>query len=143
MIGKPGPFQIIENDGDGNVDRPVIPPRRNYSCSHYDTCLNICASLNWDNFTCRGCSQRVDPNVLWRAQVERRNDPISQSLCKLPPVKPIAGNGEITAELNSPNPLAHQEVLQRAPQVAGSTANDDFLTSDIVESMDLYEKGNR
>lgn len=85
-IGSPGPFPIIENEGRGNVDSPVSAPRRRYSCSHYESCLNLAAALNWDNFTCRGCSGNIEPALLWRAHQALRRDGIAERICSIPEI---------------------------------------------------------
>ena len=76
-----GPFQIIDIDCRGGVDSPISPPRRRYSCEHYDTCLDLAAALNWDNYTCRGCSGNVDQKLLWRARQEIRKDKFVRAIC--------------------------------------------------------------
>ena len=88
MFGKPGPFQVIENDGDGDVENPIAAPRRRYSCDHYQTCLDLACALNWDNFTCRGCSGNVDRTLLWRAQSAQKKDGVARKLCHLPGLSP-------------------------------------------------------
>lgn len=88
MIGKPGPFQIIEGEGVGLVDAPVAAPRRRYSCNNYATCLDLAAALNWDNFTCRGCNGEVNQNLLWRGHQAKRRDDVAESLCTLPELGP-------------------------------------------------------
>jgi hypothetical protein len=87
MIGKPGPFQIIEGEGSGVVDAPIAAPRRRYSCDNYSCCLDLAAALNWDNFTCRGCSGEVDQTILWRAHQARKKDTVVSTLCVLPEIK--------------------------------------------------------
>lgn len=87
MIGKPGPFQIIESEGCGNVDAPISAPRRRYGCDHYDTCLNLAAALNWDSFTCRGCSEEIDEALLWRAKQAEKRDSVARSLCQIPHIQ--------------------------------------------------------
>ena len=87
MIGKPGPFQVVENEGCGAVPAPMDPPRRRYECVNYETCLNIACALNWDSFTCRGCSGDVDESVCWRARQALRKDQVADRLCELPTVK--------------------------------------------------------
>ena len=77
-FGKPGPFQIIEPE---TLDLPSDAPRRRYTCSNYETCLNMAAALNWDNFTCRGCSGELNESLLWRAQAESRKDKIVKEIC--------------------------------------------------------------
>lgn len=84
MLGKPGPFQVIEDSGLGIVDDPVSAPRRRFSCSNYDLCLNLAAALNWDNFTCRGCSGQVDESLLWRARQAMKRDMVVRRLCDIP-----------------------------------------------------------
>lgn len=86
MIGKPGPFQIIENEGSGVVDSPMAAPRRRYECPNYQCCLDIAAALNWDNFTCRGCNGEVNEPLAWRAHQARRKDVLVDSICSLPPI---------------------------------------------------------
>ncbi len=87
MIGKPGPFQIIEDDGIGALDQPMPAPRRRYSCPHYEKCLNLAAALNWDSFTCRGCSGEVDEAVLWRARQAQKRDLVAGKLCDVPEIR--------------------------------------------------------
>ena len=95
MIGKPGPFQIIGTEGCGSLDDPISPPRRRFSCYNYETCLNLAAALNWDNFTCRGCSGQVNDVVLWRARQEFKRDAIAHRLCELPEIEFHCGAEEI------------------------------------------------
>lgn len=99
MIGKPGPFQIIESEGCGLVDAPMTPPRRRYSCAHYATCLDLAAALNWDNFTCRGCCGEVEESLYWRAHQASKKDNVARSICDLPDIKYVA------SEANPPEPL--------------------------------------
>lgn len=87
MIGKPGPFQIIESEGVGNVDFPIAAPRRRYACKNYSTCLDLAAALNWDNFTCRGCSCEIDQSILWRAHQAKKKDNVVSTLCALPEIR--------------------------------------------------------
>ncbi len=84
MLGKPGPFQIIKNGEYGLGDVPLPAPRRRYSCPHYETCLNLAAALNWDNFTCRGCSGQVDQTLYWRAHQMAKKDNVVRQLCEIP-----------------------------------------------------------
>ena len=80
-FGKPGPFPVIENDGSGLVDSPIAPPRRDYSCANYSSCLELACALNWDSFTCRGCSKDVDPSLVWQAQSKKLKDEVARTLC--------------------------------------------------------------
>lgn len=92
MIGKPGPFQIIENE---SLDFPVEPPRRRYSCGNYESCLNLAAALNWDSFTCRGCSGSVNEALCWRAQQELKKDGIVRTLCsEIPDIQFVSSEAE-------------------------------------------------
>ena len=84
MIGKPGPFQIIESNGTGLVDSPMCAPRRRYECHNYATCLDLAAALNWDNFTCRGCSGEIEESLYWRAHQASKKDAVVNSLCEVP-----------------------------------------------------------
>lgn len=90
MIGKPGPFKIVESDGSGQVDNPISAPRRRYYCLNYSTCLNLAAALNWDNFTCRGCSEEINESLLWRARQAKRRDKVADKLCKIPPAQALS-----------------------------------------------------
>lgn len=87
MIGTPGPFRIIESDSAGSVDAPIPPPRRRYMCHNYTTCLDIAGALNWDNFTCRGCSGEADQTLLWRAKNSIKKEKGLSRLFKLPIIK--------------------------------------------------------
>ncbi|MCB0353629.1 MAG: hypothetical protein KDD64_08900 [Bdellovibrionales bacterium] len=84
MLGKQGPFPVIEDRGSGDVVAPMEPPRRRYSCDNYETCLSLAATLNWDNFTCRGCNGLISENLLWRAHQAHRRDRIAQRICDIP-----------------------------------------------------------
>ena len=84
MIGKPGPFQVIDNDAIGSPNAPIQPPRRKYECTNYETCLNLAAALNWDSFTCRGCNGEVAENLFWRAHQMEKRDKLVGVICNLP-----------------------------------------------------------
>lgn len=83
-IGKPGPFQIIESEVQGHIDNPINAPRRRYDCPHYETCLVIAAGLNWDSFTCRGCSGEYEQSLNWRARQEINKDKTVKKICEMP-----------------------------------------------------------
>lgn len=83
MIGKPGPFQVIESEGNGCVDAPIDPPRRRYSCDSYSICLDLAAALNWDSFTCRGCNGSVDECLIWRALQAKKKDQVAERICSV------------------------------------------------------------
>jgi hypothetical protein len=82
ILGTPGPFQVIETQGIGDVDSPIDAPRRRYDCQNYDTCLELAAALNWDNFTCRGCDNTMNQSYIWRARQAARKDDVAGSLCE-------------------------------------------------------------
>ena len=86
VLGKPGPFQIVRGSASGANERPNVPPRRRYLCKNYQSCLSIAAALNWDNFTCRGCSGEVDESTLWKAHQEIRRDKTVRRICALPSI---------------------------------------------------------
>jgi hypothetical protein len=68
------------------VEAPVEAPRRRYDCQNYCTCLDLAAALNWDNFTCRGCSGDIDEKLLWRARQALRKDEVARQVCDLPAI---------------------------------------------------------
>jgi hypothetical protein len=90
---KPGPFQIIEQE---SLDSPSEAPKRRYECSHYETCLNLAAAMNWDSFTCRGCNGEVNESYFWRAQQEAKRDKIVRTLCSHMPDISLVSNGQNT-----------------------------------------------
>lgn len=91
---KAGPFQIIDSHAAAPSESPAIPPRRRYECVNYETCLNLAAALNWDNFTCRGCSGEVDESLLWRARQAFKRDAIVKALCEVPEIPLHQGEPE-------------------------------------------------
>jgi hypothetical protein len=95
MNFKAGPFQIIECDGSGSIDEPITAPRRRYSCPRYATCLDLAAALNWDSFTCRGCSGEIDETLLWRARQAQKRDSVAGEICEIPEIKYVGTEGEI------------------------------------------------
>lgn len=86
MVGKPGPFQVIKSD-EAASNCPSQAPRRRYECENYQSCLNIAAALNWDSFTCRGCSGAVDECLFWRAHNAQRSDKVAETICDIPPIR--------------------------------------------------------
>jgi hypothetical protein len=76
----------------GEDGRPAAePPNRNYDCKHYETCLDLAASLNWSSFTCQGCSGEVNSALLWRAHQNQRKDSVAKALCDLKPIEKVSG----------------------------------------------------
>ena len=87
-IGRPGPFQVINTPAiTAPQDNPNEPPRRRYECCNYETCLALAAALNWDSFTCRGCTGEVNETLYWRAAHEIKRDRAVKKICELPPLK--------------------------------------------------------
>ena len=80
-LGTPGPFQVIEDTNASELANPSEAPRRKYDCVNYESCLDLAAALNWDSFTCRGCNQQINHNLVWRAHQAKRHDSIANSLC--------------------------------------------------------------
>jgi len=158
MLGKPGPFQIIESEGCGDVDAPIAAPRRRYECLHYTTCLNLAAALNWDSFTCRGCNSEIDEVLLWRARQAQKKDSVARSLCACPPihaheVQPKSaglshgGSANEVAE-NTPTyngetdrTTTQKTVARTACATKGSTANGENGAVDITEHGDVRPVG--
>lgn len=104
MKREHGPFQVIENDGSGSVDSPIEAPRRRYACSNYSICLNLAASLNWDNFTCRGCSGNVDEPLLWRARIAQKKNRVTEKIFSASEtrVHEISTQTKVTQQIGSP-----------------------------------------
>lgn len=105
LPGTPGPFEVRHessapsflnsdhsNSATGNVGVVDAPrptdevPRRRYECEHYELCLGLAASLNWESFTCRGCSGETNQNLLWRARLTARKDSVAAKLLRAQPV---------------------------------------------------------
>ncbi len=118
IIGKPGPFQIIEALGSGEVDSPIEPPRRRYDCHNYEVCLDIATALNWDSYTCRGCSTEINQALLWRAHQAARKDTVAGSLCeRLPHIGVHESKPEAAAEtpdLEKPTPRKRATAIDKA-----------------------------
>ena len=86
-IGKPGPFQIIKDEGMLSTINPTEAPRRRYSCPSYETCLNVACALDWDSFTCRGCCGEVNESLVWRTRQIMRKDRLAGKICDKPEIK--------------------------------------------------------
>lgn len=104
VIGTPGPFEVRnELSVDCSPLTTLAPrsrstetptpiqelPRRRYDCDNYETCLGLAASLNWESFTCRGCSGTPSDHLMWRARVSARSDSVAAKLLKAPPIAPL------------------------------------------------------
>ena len=96
-LGTPGPFQVIEDTNSSELGNPSEAPRRKYDCINYESCLDLAAALNWDSFTCRGCNQQINNNLVWRAHQAKRHDSIANSLCNhLPNISVLCSESETT-----------------------------------------------
>ena len=54
---------------------------RRLECSHYESCLNLAAALDWESFTCKGCNGEIDESLLWRAGQSTKRDAIAKAIC--------------------------------------------------------------
>ena len=87
------PGKVIQDqhqlgDDDLDSDTPLAePPLRIYECNNYETCLDLAASLNWENFTCKGCDRNINKNLFWLARQNQRKDGVARALCQLPPIE--------------------------------------------------------
>gem|GEM_PF-6479002 len=54
---------------------------RNIDCLNYQRCLNLAATLDWDGFSCEGCSGEINESLLWRAGQRARKDSVAMALC--------------------------------------------------------------
>jgi hypothetical protein len=103
QIGSPGPFEVRFDDlcpedvkpiaGDVQTAPNSETPRRRYECPSYDRCLELAAALNWESFTCRGCSGHVNDALLWRAGQAIRRDSVAKAICSAPKISTLSGNG--------------------------------------------------
>lgn len=99
LIGTPGPFEVrtelLVSHSASSSDTTDVPtpnsdvPRRRYECESYEMCLGLAGALNWESFTCRGCSGQPSENLLWRARVSARKDSVAARLLKAPPIVPL------------------------------------------------------
>lgn len=124
-IGKPGPFQIVESEGHGDLDNPINAPRRRYDCGNYETCLIIAAGLNWDSFTCRGCNGDVEQSLYWRARQEINKDTVVKKICELP-------KACVQSETNTDMPALTLVKSSSASSDRSLTGNDDGKKLKVV-----------
>ena len=112
LLGKPGPFQIVETDGRGELDNPIAAPRRRYDCTNYEGCLALAAALNWDSFTCRGCNGEIDSTLCWRAHQIAKKDRVADQICELPALEMHEAVNELPPpDGSSPSPGSSDKVL--------------------------------
>ena len=81
LLGTPGPFQVCEDKSYEEHANSSEAPKRKYDCTNYDACLDLAAALNWDSFTCVGCNQELNSNLVWRAHQAKRHDAVAHSIC--------------------------------------------------------------
>jgi hypothetical protein len=127
QIGSPGPFEVRFDDVTSQdsvnaqetacitLDEAV--PRRRYDCASYDRCLELAAALNWESFTCRGCSGRVNDALLWRVGQALRHDTVAKALCSAPKLSALSGSSR---QLDLSKDMTGQ--TQKTPALC-STAN--------------------
>ena len=102
QIGSPGPFEVrfddvacqeaIDVQGVGSATIEDATPRRRYDCASYDRCLQLAAALNWESFTCRGCSGHINDALLWRVGQAIRRDTVAKAICAAPKISTLSGS---------------------------------------------------
>ena len=65
---KKGPFQIIIDVEDNWPFTKSGFSERIHSCIYYQTCLEIAATLDWDDFSCRNCTGSINQAILVQAE---------------------------------------------------------------------------
>ena len=63
--------------------------KRDFDCNNYETCLGLAAALNWDSFTCDSCARKINPQLIWRAHQNIRQDKSLNQICDLPEIKKL------------------------------------------------------
>lgn len=78
-------------------------PYRNFGCANYDRCLSLAAALDWDSFSCSGCDEQINEQLIWRAHHRLRAEPQLAELFDLP----VTASGETgtTVSLGEVPPL--------------------------------------
>jgi hypothetical protein len=103
--GMTGPFEVVFQAGEAlstlhssNAAEALhytlneaADPHRNLECQHYETCLNLAAALNWDSFTCQGCSGSINESLKWRAGQNTRRDAVAKAICGAPKATIVKG----------------------------------------------------
>jgi len=72
-----GPFPCRQEDDE-------FTPDRQFHCQNYETCLNLAAALDWESFTCQGCSQEIDEKLCWKAHLAQKKDLVAEKICDIP-----------------------------------------------------------
>jgi hypothetical protein len=80
-----GPFEVAARSSECEpVESALV---RNLDCKNYCTCLNLAVSLNWESFTCEGCSGELNEALKWRAGQHARQDAVTRALCPKPGIR--------------------------------------------------------
>src|SRR5690606_31514391 len=82
-----GPFQVIWIEQDvhqhgkgssgGSCSAQLTPhtaPLRRYDCDNYQCCLELAAALDWESFTCLGCSGELNDKLFRQAHMAQRGE---------------------------------------------------------------------
>jgi hypothetical protein len=89
-IASRGPFEM---DVDGVIpEKTEVQIVRNLDCAHYTICLNLAVALDWESFTCEGCSGEINESLKWRAGQSARRDSVTRALCPMPEIKLVKGD---------------------------------------------------
>ena len=94
MKFRPGPHQVFDSDLPRLAEGATGSPPRYYGCCNYSTCLNVAAALNWDNFSCCGCSAEVDQALFWQARQAQKKDAVAKRLCSIPQAELMDGRAK-------------------------------------------------
>ena len=107
MAEKSGPFQVLAKDS--NLLADGEGPDRNFACKNYNSCLSLAAALNWESFSCGGCTGTIDETIRWRAKGVSKRDSALRQLCIIPNpsvvrsfITPIAAGEEPTNKTSAP-----------------------------------------
>lgn len=112
MAPRPGPFRIFPRDEEVALDGSG--PDRRFGCGNYNSCLSLAAALNWDSFSCRGCSGSIDETIRWRAKGESRRDASMKSLCNIPnPPVVFSATGALNTAVKRSTPPTLRTVQTR------------------------------
>lgn len=104
MTERSGPFRIFAREH--SVITEGEGPDRQFGCTNYSDCLSLAATLNWDSFTCRGCTGTIDEAIRWRAKGASKRDALLRGFCQVP-------NPPVVHAFIAPK-LSDKEVPQRS-----------------------------
>ena len=95
MEFRPGPHRAFASDQPASAETPTAGSApRYYGCPNYNTCLSISAALDWEAFSCCGCSAEVDEALVWQARQAQRKDPVAKKICKIPQGSYVEGGAK-------------------------------------------------